>query len=169
MRKMGCAPPKPSPTTSGSGWWAHGGEPEQGGSPTAGDTSVHLVATMCWHGGTQLSPPRWLWCGEYSPSLTETEFFGDQTSFASPSSGFVSAFGTFCVLLWRQRKGNSLRSFHFLQRLNKTKHYELPLPGSRTTKHTNNIQLCTKGQSGEQGTQNHAPVSWSSFTAGSKE
>lgn len=42
------------------------------GAPHLGTPQWHLVATMCWHGGTQLSPSRWLWCGEYSPSLTES-------------------------------------------------------------------------------------------------
>lgn len=64
------------------------------GAPCLGTPQWHLVATIPLHGGTQLNPPRWLCCGEYSPSLTETELFGDQTLFASPSSGFVPAFGT---------------------------------------------------------------------------
>lgn len=54
------------------------------GAPCLGTSQWHLVVTICLHGGTQLNPPSWLWCGEYSPSLTEIEFFGDQTLFASP-------------------------------------------------------------------------------------
>lgn len=45
------------------------------GAPHLGTPQWQLVATMCWHGGTELNPPRWLWCAEYSPSLTERVFW----------------------------------------------------------------------------------------------
>lgn len=68
--------------------------PEQGGSPMSGDTSVAPGGHDLLAWGDTAEAPRCLWCGEYSLSLTETEFFGDQTLFASPSPGFVPAFGT---------------------------------------------------------------------------
>lgn len=122
------------------------------GAPCLGTSQWHLVVTICLHGGTQLNPPSWLWCGEYSPSLTEIRVFWRPNIVCIPILRNCACFWhppSLSVLLWRQRKGNSLRCFHFLQKLNKTKHYDFPLPGSRMIKCTNNIQLCTKRQPGK--------------------
>lgn len=117
------------------------------GAPCLGTTQWHLVATICLHGGTQLYPPRWLWWGEYSLSFTETVFWR--------ANIICIPILRICACLWHplsqsvltlKTKGNSLRYFHFLKKLNKAKHYEFPLPGSRMIKCTSNIQLCTKGQ-----------------------
>ena len=51
------------------------------------------------------------------------------------------------ALFWGPRRGNSLKYFHFLQELNKTKCYEIfHLLRSKAPKRTKNIQFCTKGQ-----------------------
>lgn len=86
------------------------------GAPCLGTPQWHLVATSCLHGGTQLNPPRWLWCGEYSPSLTETEVFLRPNIVCIPSLRICACPWhppSLSVFLWRQRKGKQLDKLSF--------------------------------------------------------
>lgn len=64
------------------------------------------------------------------------------------------------------QKRKQLQIHSFPLKLNTTKCYRFPLPGSRTLNRTKNSQFCAKGQPGK---KNHLPISWRSISGGWKE